>query len=361
MQTLHFTILLIFLTTLNFHGQTKEDSTETKDFGIFGYPYAFYSPETDLAFGVGGMLYFRTTKDSAIKLSNIILSGYYTINNQYQITLAPELYLSKSGDYFKSRLFYGRFIDKFYGYGSQSPEIENPDYLTTDFNAYFYFQKNITENIKVGVTYDYFSATITDKEDNPYLLNDAVVGTEGGVSSGIGFSASWDSRDFVYISTRGWYYYFSAVFYSKAFGSDYDFNEYVIDLREFYHFIQGHVLAFQGYANIARGNPPFYEVPRLGGGTTMRGYFEGRYRDEIYLTMQMEYKTVLFWRFGGVLFGGLGDVASEFSHFKMTNLKYSYGFGLRFVFDAKERLTIRADFGFGKNTSGVYFSMQEAF
>jgi outer membrane protein assembly factor BamA len=361
MGTYLFRILFICFTACYVFGQNEEDSTETKDFGIFGYPYAFYSPETDLAFGVGGMVYFRTTKDPDIELSNVVLSGYYTINNQYTINLTPELYLSKSGDYFKGDFFYGKFLDKFYGYGSQSPEIPNPDYLTNDFNAYFYFQKNITKNIEVGVIYDYFNSTISDKKENELLLNDEVVGTDGGVSSGLGFSAAWDSRDYVYVSTRGWYYYFSSVFYSKAFGSTYDFNEYTLDLREFYHFIQDHVLAFQGYAKIARGNPPFYEVPRLGGGVTMRGYFEGRYRDEIYLTMQMEYKTMLFWKIGGVLFGGLGDVAREFNNFKMTNLKYSYGFGLRYAFDLEERLTIRADFGFGKNTSGVYFSMQEAF
>jgi len=211
------------------------------------------------------------------------------------------------------------------------------------------------------IIYDYFNSTIIDTKENPYLLDDAVLGTDGGVSSGLGFSIVWDSRDFVYISTRGWYYNISAIFYSKAFGSDYDFNEFTFDLREFYHLIQGHVIAFQTYCKFARGYPPFYEVPRLGGGRTMRGYFEGRYRANNYITVQMEYKTVLFWKIGGVLFGGLGDVAAEFDHFKLTNLKYSYGFGLRYVFDVKERLTIRADFGFGKNTSGVYFSMQEAF
>jgi hypothetical protein len=361
MRTFLYTVLVILFTTSNFTGQTKEDSSETKDFGLFGYPYAFYSPETNLAFGVGGMVYFRTTKDKDIELSNIVLSGYYTINNQYTINLTPELYLSKSGDYFKGDFFYGKFLDKFYGYGSQSPEIPYPDYLTNDFNAYFYFQKNITKNIEVGIIYDYFNSTIIDKKENQLLLNDVVVGTDGGVSSGFGFSAAWDSRDYVYVSTRGWYYYFSAVFYSKAFGSDYDFNQYIIDLREFYHPFQNHVFAFQGFGSFTRGNPPFYEVPRLGGGVTMRGYFEGRYRDRNYITLQMEYKTVLFWKIGGVLFVGMGDVARQFSDFKLKNFKYSYGFGFRYAFDLEERLTIRADFGFGKNTSGVYFSMSEAF
>jgi len=346
---------------IHLFGQSDEDSSDARKVRVFGYPYAFYSPETELAFGVGGMLYFRTINDPNIELSNIILSGYYTLNDQYKFTLNPELYLSSSGDYFTSNLSYGKYLDKFYGYGGQSPEIDNPDYLTQDFNAYFYFQKNITENIEVGIIYDYLNASIIDQKENLYLLNDVVVGTDGGVSSGFGFSAVWDSRDFIHLTSGGRYYYFSATFYSQAFGSDYDFNEFTVDLREYYHFRKGHGFDFQGYGKIAQGDSPFYEVPRLGGGTTMRGYFEGRYRDKIYLAFQIEYKTFLFWKLGAVLFGGMGDVAGDFNDFKMTNLKYSYGFGLRYVFDEKERLTVRADFGFGANTNGVYFSMQEAF
>ena len=62
-----------------------------------------------------------------------------------------------------------------------------------------------------------------------------------------------------------------------------------------------------------------------------------------------------------VVFGGVGDAADELDDLKLKDFKYSYGFGLRYVFDENERLTVRADFGFGKNTSGVYSAMQEAF
>jgi len=95
----------------------------------------------------------------------------------------------------------------------------------------------------------------------------------------------------------------------------------------------------------------------------MRGYYEGRYRDRNYVAAQTEYKTWLVkkWDLGVVLFGGVGDIAYELNDLKVKNFKYSYGFGFRYIFNAKERLTVRADFGFGKNTSGVYFAMQEAF
>ena len=347
--------------TSSVSGQSEEDTSDAGGVGLFGYPYAFYTPETELAFGLGGMFYFRTAKDTGLELSNIVLSGYYTLNSQYSINLTPELYFGPTGDLFMGDFLFGKFLDKFYGFGSESPEISEPDYMTNNINVYLYYQKNITQNVEVGISYDYLNVTISDKENNPYLLSDAVRGSEGGVSSGIGFGLAWDSRDYAYLSTRGWYYWFKATYYSRALSGDWDFNEYVLDLREFYKIAKGHMVAFQGFGKVTRGYPPFYEVPRLGGGTTMRGYYEGRYRDMIYLTGQMEYKMVLFWRIGAVLFAGLGDVSPEFSSFKWTNVKYSYGFGLRYVFDFDERLTVRADFGFGQNTSGVYFSMQEAF
>lgn len=353
-------LLLACLITLTNLIAQDEDSTATKNFGVFGYPYAFYSPETNLAFGLGGMMYFRLDQDPGIELSNIVVSGYYTVNNQYKFTITPELYFS-TGDLVSSDLYFGKFIDKFYGYGGNTEEIDTADYITKDFRFYTNYQKNLTERVVVGVIYDFLKSDVSDKKSNPYLNNNLVLGHEGGISSGLGVSFAYDSRDFTYISTRGWYYYASLTSYSKSLGSDYDFNKFVFDFREFYRPFKGHVFAFQGYGKIVTGNPPFYEMPRLGGGTNMRGYYEGRYRDRNYLTMQMEYKTRLFWKFGGVLFGGMGDVAGDFKHFRMKDVKYSYGFGLRFLFDEKERLTIRADFGFGKNTSGVYFSMQETF
>ena len=45
----------------------------------------------------------------------------------------------------------------------------------------------------------------------------------------------------------------------------------------------------------------------------------------------------------------------------MKEFKFSYGVGFRYVFDFEERLTLRADLAFGKNTNGVYFGIEEAF
>jgi hypothetical protein len=66
-------------------------------------------------------------------------------------------------------------------------------------------------------------------------------------------------------------------------------------------------------------------------------------------------------RLGITTFAALGDLAGGFSQLKLFSSKFTYGFGLRFVFYEKERLNVRMDLGFGKDTDGVYFSSEEEF
>ena len=359
----YYLIILLFFFIAEINAQSEEDTTVTNGITFFGYPYLFYTPETNLAFGAGGIMYFRTAREPELNLSSVLLSGYYTINSQYSLTLAPELYLSRNRYIARGEFNFGKFLDKFYGYGSNSEEIDNPDYFTQNFGINLNFQADVSEKFEIGAIYDFLYTNVIDKKNNPFLNNNSVLGSEGGISSGLGLKLVWDSRDYVYLPTTGGYYIVSAVYYKKVLGSDFEFNDYLIDLRRYFKITQGHILTFQLYGNFARGFPPFYEMPRLGGDVTMRGYYEGRYRDRNFVATQAEYKTWLVekWKLGVVLFGGVGDVADELDDLKVKDFKYSYGFGFRYIFDEKERLTVRADFGFGKNTSGVYFAMQEAF
>ena len=43
-------------------------------------------------------------------------------------------------------------------------------------------------------------------------------------------------------------------------------------------------------------------------------------------------------------------------------MKYSYGLGLRFLFNKQQKINLRMDIGFGSDGSrGIYFGIQEAF
>ena len=159
----------------------------------------------------------------------------------------------------------------------------------------------------------------------------------------------------------GRYYEFEILVFSQMLGIDFDFNLCRLNLREYFSPAKNQILAFQLYGDWSGGYPPFYELPALGEQNTLRGYFLGRYRDKQYLLTQVEYRTTIWWRIGLVGFAGVGDVVNRIDLLQLSSLKYSVGAGLRFALDVKEKLNVRIDFGVGKNSSGIYFAVEEAF
>lgn len=348
------------------HALVKTGLLRTRSTHINGYPYAFYTPETQLAFGVGGIATFYTAKEAQLKPSKATLSGYYTTNDQYKISLGAAIFFARNRYLATGDLSYGLFVDKFWGIGNETPDAENAPYTTKIGAIFLNLQAppiiGSSLSRKIGVIVDFNNTDIANKKSNPFLLADAVTGSNGGLSSGLGAVMSFDTRDQVFFPNRGGLYEFRAIFYMKAIGSDFDFNRYTVDLR---HYLRlGHpdrVLAMQLYADFAAGNTPFFELPALGGAEIMRGYFTGRYRDENYLAGQIELRSYIWGRLGGVAFAGLGDVGRHDKPMSLDTVKYSLGFGLRFKFNQEEKVNLRADFGWGEGTSGVYFGLEEAF
>jgi outer membrane protein assembly factor BamA len=331
-------------------------------FGWIAYPYVFYSPETNLAFGLGGFVFFRFSPDSTIKPSSITPSAYYSVNDQFDVTIIPEFYIGKKL-YIYSYFSFGNYIDKFYGIGPNSTEISNPDYNHESIVVQLNLQPQISETFRAGLYSRYLHRTILDPQTNPFLSDPAISGTMGGTSIGLGGVFAWDTRDHRFYPTAGVLNEVRAVYYSKAWGSDFDYNKYEVDLRG-YHSLDSastHVLGVQFYGVSASSGAPFYDVALLGSKTIMRGYYQGRYRDRLYLAGQGEYRTRLFWRIGLVAFIGAGEVVPDVTEFRFKHLLPNYGFGLRYQFDIVEKLDIRFDMGFGKHTSGVYFDVQQAF
>jgi hypothetical protein len=79
------------------------------------------------------------------------------------------------------------------------------------------------------------------------------------------------------------------------------------------------------------------------------------------LTVQAAYWAMLFWRVGAVAFVSYGAVAPQLSEMQLQDFRYTVGGGLRFVLDRQKKINIRLDAGFGKNTSGYYLTIGEAF
>jgi len=109
------------------------------------------------------------------------------------------------------------------------------------------------------------------------------------------------------------------------------------------------------------GDVPFEELGWIGGEVIMRGYFEGRFRDKHSIQAQVEYRRIILGRLGAVAFGGLSNVMPRLNDLKLDNTRWTLGGGLRYNINKMDPTFIRIDYGFGKNTSGLYVTFGEAF
>ena len=75
---------------------------------------------------------------------------------------------------------------------------------------------------------------------------------------------------------------------------------------------------------------PFYLMPSLGGGSTLRGFSSFRFADYHSLLLQAEWRIIANRFFESAVFYDAGKVAARRSDLDLNHLKSDYGFGLRF-------------------------------
>jgi outer membrane protein assembly factor BamA len=354
-------LLLVFPSAIP--AQESADSSDYFDASLDAYPFVYYTPETELAIGAGGVLTFYSTRDPLLNPSSITLSGFYSTIRTYELSGVTNLYFRQNQMVTVLDITYNHKVDKFYGIGNDTPDLGIEQYVIDSGGGMLEFQipPAVILSDRGGLVLEYRNYALLDRKENPYLLADTLIGTLGGPVSGIGLVWVWDIRDHVFFPNTGGFTKMKVVFYAKDVGSDFTFSWTELNAKRYWAYQPDHVIAVQLYLNMTIGEVPFFKLPALGGPNLMRGYFQGRYRDKTYFTMQIEHRQYFWWRMGFVVFAGIGDVAPQITHFTSASMKPSYGIGLRFLFNEKRKINLRADIGFGKNSSGIYFGIQEAF
>lgn len=212
----------------------------------------------------------------------------------------------------------------------------------------------------MGLRYVFDDFNFTRRDPEGFLVENKVIGSNGGRVSGGGLVVNYDSRNSLFYPTQGWLVEGQLYTEGSYTGSDFSYQKLVIDASKYYE-IGKSVLAFNGVASFATNGIPFHQMPVIGGTKKMRGYFEGTYRDANLLMLQTEYRFPLFWRLGGVVFGGIGEVSDKAYKWSLSNIRYNLGTGVRLTLDKAQRINLRADFGIGYKSSGFYLTIGEAF
>lgn len=338
------------------------DSISEKKINFSAYPYAFYSPETEAAIGGGGIVLFYTEVNEKLHPSKIGFGAHYTTNDQYKFSLNPSIYFNENNLVFHAPMSFGLTLDQFWGIGNNTVETGNEPYLRQDFNVELEVQvpPALFFADLTGFLLEFSDTDIVDTQQNEFLNTGSVNGFEGGRLFGVGFDMIWDRRDNLFYPTEGHFQSIKFVIYPEP--SDFVYSSFELDVRYFKKLNKGQVLASNLYLHSVSSGAPFYRLPALGGQNRMRGYFQGRYRDNNYIAFQMEYRQYVTPKLGFVAFGGVGDVGSELTDLSLKELKYSFGGGLRYLFNKKENVNLRMDIGIGQDgNTGVYFGIEEAF
>ncbi len=322
-------------------------------------PIVYYTPETHVGYGVLGACLFQAGANA--RTSNIDFAAIYTQN--HQLVLDPTLTIFTRNERYliKANLLYTQFPEFYYGIGNDTRPINRELIAYSSFRTYAKVLRQVKPGWFVGVQQQFFSTfNVRRSSTTPHPVN-TLVGELGSRTNGLGLSSIVDTRDNIYSATRGWYAEVSGLAYRPLFGSQYTFTNYLLDLRHYQSLTPKTVVAWQVFLNLNTGTVPFKQAATLGGSMLMRGYYNGRYRDNHALILQAELRQRLVGRLGGAVFVATGDVAHQLSEFSVGDLKLTGGAGLRWLLSRQEHVNLRVDVAFGRHTQGLYFNISEAF
>jgi len=327
------------------------------------FPVISSSIETGWSFGsVGALTFHPLPKDTVSRTSNMQLLLLYSTKKQLVMAINGSEYFDNEKYILNEQISFSSFPDKFWGLGKNTPDDAQEPYKYDQYYIYLHLLRQIVSNFFVGLLYEkqkvwditYQAGGVFDQQD--------INGRHGYHVAGMGASLTYDKRNNAFAPDNGLFCQFSFNHFDKFWGSDYVYTNFVLDLRKYIPVTNTHVLALQLFSFSNTGNVPIRSLASFGGANRMRGYYDGRYKDLNQLILQAEYRLPIYKRLGAVAFGGGGSVGKDFSDYSLNDLKYSYGAGIRFAVDKKEKLNIRIDYGIGQGkNNGFYLQLGEAF
>lgn len=246
---------------------------------------------------------------------------------------------------------------RFYGIGNSNSDLDI-DILQKGPLYRLSASWNVWKKLYVGLGYRYGSVDtrIQIREDPPPDLGPVYDVNLGAIAIPIQI----DSRDHDNFPRSGWLISADTLLYRESVGSDFEGEVYRLSANHYHPMRDEDVLASRVVLRSAGEDVPFFLLSTFGGGTDLRGYPSGRYRDHRMYAVQTEYRWKFNnrWIFTG--FVGVGEVAEQFTEFG-RNFLPAGGVGARFVLSEKHKVGLSVDVATGKDGTEFYFGVGEAF
>jgi len=173
---------------------------------------------------------------------------------------------------------------------------------------------------------------------------------------GITPSFSYDSRDNTFTPSQGQYLNVSAGLFSRALGSDTDFQRVNLTGIHYLPLNSNLTLGLLGSATFSFGDVPFYLRPFI----LMRGVAAMKYQGESSAQIEAELRWQFWQRFSLVGFAGAGSSWNDFEHFEKKQNVATGGFGFRYELARKYGMHMGLDIAYGPDGPAYYIQFGSA-
>ncbi|TGX83168.1 hypothetical protein E5358_04280 [Palleniella muris] len=340
-----------------FNDANKPKEYKKFDFSIIGGPH--YSTDTKFGLGLVAAGLYRTERnDTLLPPSNVSIFGDVSTVGFYMLGVRGTHIFPKDRYRLDYTTYFFSFPSNYWGIGYENGNNDANKSEMKRWQAQIQanFMIRIANNTYVGplVTFDYVSGKDIEC---PELLE----GMDRHVwNLGAGFAFSYDSRDVLTNPKKGMYLNISQIFRPKFLGNDYAFSTTNVRFDVYSRLWKGGIFAADFRSEMNFGNPSWGMMARLGNSYSMRGYYEGRYRDKHKIEVQAELRQHVWKRNGIAVWAGAGTVFDKFSALRTRKILPNFGVGYRWEF--KKDVNVRLDYGIGKGgQTGFIFNINEAF
>ena len=345
----------------------KFNNSMEKFVKFYPIPVVSYSTETNWLLGLTKYNAFRlggknAKNDEVIQPSHVNSLIYYTLNKQFKFNIESDLMFKGNKYNIKSRFTYLSFPELYFGTGNNTVKDSAKNVMVKSVEFLAGFEYKFLKNFYAGISYSYINYLEVYYMDSADMAVDEDITDNEGLQSGIGLTLSYEGRDNRYNPNKGSYALLQYHIFKNWTGSDFNFTNWSMDLRKYITiFPKRLIVAGQLYTENVNGDVPIQSLAFLGGTSRMRGVYEGRYRDFSSSSGQLELRFPIVWIIGGVVFGGIGETAEDYSKYSFDQMHWAAGGGLRLMVDSEHRINIRLDYGFSKDDHTIYFGFMEAF
>ena len=355
--------LTVFIASWNNNFYAQKDSTDRLG-KLQGFPVAFYTPETSLAFGGLGNYSFDWTGNPTLnKRSSVILGGVYTLNKQLLLYFPYNLFLRNDKHRLIGELGYFDYQYFYFGIGEQSRSFDEKkeNYFVDFYRFRMNALRRLSPKFFLGLRLSVDKFNSISFPENSSITQQNLLGVEGGTTAGNGLALLYDTRDSVYYPRKG---ILIESNFTQDYGlllSDFVYARYVVDYAQYQSVGNRSVLAWNVNFQAVNGEAPFYALPVLGGGRRLRGQFEGEWRDKQVLQTQVEFRQEFLKNWGWVAFAGVGWIGGENNRLLNDKMKEGGGLGLRYKLNKRDHINVRLDIGFSRGQILPYITIGEAF